>query len=241
MKYSSLFITILFIHITLNAQVDTTSFNYFLVLIEGNYLKVENAEGEVIYKKLFHRPYQYLADIDADQFDELVVVDSISTADNIDFVLYLYSGEEDFMLIDSIYSGSFFPFITYSEEIDSLIIETGIPEFEIFNQSNETASLPINLWRVKDNRLYLVNDELYEPFIFENSNLIQLLDFYTHDKIIDCSTSQLCKGLIASVFINYINGGEQSLATQTLKKYYVCDDIEEFKQEILHLIYPKAQ
>ena len=41
------------------------------------------------------------------------------------------------MLIDSIISGSFFPFITYSEEIESMILETGNPDFEIFNKMSE--------------------------------------------------------------------------------------------------------
>jgi hypothetical protein len=38
-----------------------------------------------------------------------------------------------------------------------------------------------------------------------------------------------------------MNAGEQSLAAQMLKKYYMCDDIENFKQEIIDLIFPKAK
>ena len=57
----------------------------------------------------------------------------------------------------------------------------------------------------------------------------------------NCSTSQLYKGIVASVYANYLNAGEQSLATQMLKKYYLCDDIELFKQEIIDLIFPKAK
>jgi len=87
----------------------------------------------------------------------------------------------------------------------------------------------------------LVNDELFEPFIFENANLSQLMDYYTHNKIMDCSTSQLYKGIIASSFANYINAGEQSLAAQIVKKYYVCEDVENFKQDIMDLIFPKAK
>jgi len=71
--------------------------------------------------------------------------------------------------------------------------------------------------------------------------LIQLIDFYTQKKIMDCSLSRHYKGTIASVYANYINAGEQSLAAQMLKKYYVCEDIENFKQEIMDLIYPKAK
>ena len=122
-----------------------------------------------------------------------------------------------------------------------MIIETGIPEFAVFNQTANAVSLPINLWKVENNELFLVNDELYEPFIFENANLIQLVEYYTSDTTKDCSTSQLYKGIIASAFTNYMNAGEQSLAAQMLKKYYMCDDIENFKQEIIDLIFPKAK
>jgi hypothetical protein len=241
MRQSILFIAFLFIQITLKAQADTTYFNSCFVLVEDNFMKVEDAKGELLFQKTFFKPYEYLADIDADKFDELIIVDSVITNGRLDFTIYLYSCEENFKLIDSIYSGSFFPFITYSEEIESMIIETGIPEFAPFNQTSDAASLPINLWKVENNELFLVNDELYEPFIFENSNLMQLIEFYTSDKTKDCSTSQHFKGIIASTFTNYMNAGEQSLATQMLKKYYMCDDIENFKQEIIDLIFPKAK
>jgi len=139
MKYSILFIFFLFIQITLKAQVDTISFNSYFVLIEDNSMKVVDAKSELVFQKQFYRPYEYLADIDADQFDELIIVDSIITDGKLNFTIYLFTGEENFKLIDSIYSGSFFPFITYSEEIESMIIETGIPEFEIFNQTSEAS------------------------------------------------------------------------------------------------------
>jgi hypothetical protein len=241
MRYSTLFIAFLFSQITLKAQADTTFLNSYLVLVDLNLMKVEDAKGELLFQKTFFKPYEYLADIDADQFDELIVVDSIITNGKLSFTIYLYSFKEEFKLIDSIYSGSFFPFITYSEEIESMIIETGVTEFGRFNQTIDAVSLPINLWKVENNELFLVNDELYEPFIFENANLIQLLEYYTSDKTKECSTSQLYKGIIASAFTNYMNAGEQSLAAQMLKKYYMCDDIENFKQEIIDLIFPKAK
>jgi len=241
MRYSFFFIAFLLSQITLTAQADTTFFNSYIVLVDVNFMKVEDAKGQSVFQKQFYRPYEYLADIDADQFDELIIVDSIITDGKLSFAIYLFSGEDNFKLIDSIYSGSFFPFISYSEEIESMIIETGISEFAVFNQTANAVSLPINLWKVENNELFLVNDELYEPFIFENSNLIQLIDYHTLDKPIDCSTSQLYKGIIASAFTNYMNAGEQSLAAQMLKKYYMCDDIENFKQEIIDLIFPKAK
>lgn len=240
MKYYSLILVLFFLQIILQAQVDSAYFNSYLVLFQENLIKVENEKGDLIFEKQFCKPYEYQTDIDADSIDELIVVDSILTNGKLSYVIYLYNGEENFGLIDTIYSGSFFPFVTYSEEIESMIIETGISAFENFNQSIEAAALPLNLWKVEENEIFLVNDELYEPFIFENGNLIQLLQYYTNDRI-DCTVSQMYKGIIASAYTNYANAGEQSLASQLLKKYYVCDDIENFKQEINDIIYPKAK
>lgn len=241
MKYSILFFAFVFVQISSQAQVDTMYFNSYLVLVNDNLMQVENAKGELLFQKKFHMPYESFADIDDDQFDELIVVDSIFTNDKFNFIIYFFSSKINFKLIDSIYSGSFFPFITYSEEIGSLIIETGVPEFEIFNQANESSYLPINLWKIENDQLFLVNDEVYEPFIFENTNLIQLIEYYTHDKNMDCQTSQRYKGIIASAFANYVSSGEQSLAAQLLNKYYLCEDIENFKKNIMDLIYPEAK
>jgi hypothetical protein len=240
MKYRIPFIFFLFIQVYLMAQVDSASLNSYIILLDENLMKVEDSMGNLIFLKQFFRPFKYFADIDTDQIDELIVVDSTLTNGKLNFIIYFYDGEEDFYLIDSIFSGSFFPFVTYSEEIKCMIIETGIPDFDIFNQQSATDYLPINLWEIQNDDLFLVNDELYEPFIFENNNLIQLIDYYSRENTFDCKTSQLYKGLIASAFTNYISAGEQSLATQFLKKYYLCEDIESFKQEILDLIYPKA-
>jgi hypothetical protein len=241
MKYFVLVFIFILLQANLIAQIDSTFFNSFLVLTEDNLMKIEASTGSLIYQKQFYKPYEYLANIDGDQFDELIIVDSIMVDDNLSFTIYLFSGEENFQLIDSILSGSFFPFISYSAEINSMIIETGISDFDKFNQTSEVSSLPINLWKIENDELLLVNDDLYEPFIFENANLVQLLDFYAHEKGFSCSTSQFYKGVVVSAFTNYINAGEQSLATNMLKKYYLCDDIELFKQEIIDLIFPEAK
>lgn len=223
------------------AQIDTTAFNSYLVLAQFNVINIYNADGLKVFSKEFRNPYNYLADIDNDQLDEMVIVDSINSDKGLAFVIYFYSGDEDFKLIDSIDSGSFFPFITYSEEIESMIIETGNPEFEQFNFLSDANSLPINLWKIDNDTLIQVNDELYDPYILENTNLLQLLDYYAHNKGFDCSTSQFYKGMAASAFANYINAGEQALAYSMLKKYYLCDDLEIFKQEIINLLFPKAK
>lgn len=240
MKYF-LIATYFLLHTPITAQTDTTLFNSFFVLSSQNEIKVLDPGGTIVFSKSFHQPYQYLADVDDDQFDEFIVVDSVINENRLDFTIYLFNAEGAFSLIDSIYSGSFFPFITYSEEILSLIIETGNPEFEKFNRGNELVSLPLNLWKVENNEVIKINDEVYEPFIFENTNLLQFLDFYSHEKGFNCTTTQFYRGILAAAYTNYINAGEQSLAVNLLKKYYLCEDVEQFKQEIIKLIFPEAK
>ncbi len=41
---------------------------------------------------------------------------------------------------------------------------------------------------------------------------------------------------IAAVYANYINAGEKSVASQFLKNYYLCEDLEQFKQKLNELI-----
>lgn len=240
MKYF-LIATYFLLHTTITAQTDTTVLNSFFVLSSRNEIKVLDPDGTIVFSKSFHQPYQYLADVDDDQFDELIVVDSIINQNKLYFTIYLFNAEGKFNLIDSIYSGSFFPFITYSEEILSLIIETGNPEFEKFNRGNELVSLPLNLWKVENNEVIKVNDEVYEPFNFENANLLQLVDYYFQEKGFTCTTTESYNGILAAAYANYINAGEQSLAGNLLKKYYLCEDIEQFKQEIIQLIFPEAK
>lgn len=221
------------------SQTDSILFHSYVVKVQENIFRVENSAGETKFEKLFSNPFAYTADVDSDSLDELIVVDSINYESGVRFNIYFFSGENQFMLIDSIYSGTYFPFLTFSEELEAIIIETGNPDFEIFNESSEFTYLPLNVWQLIDDKLFLINDELYEPFIFENGNLIQLLEFYTKTEI-DCAASKKIKNLIASAYTNYINAGEISLASQLLKKYYVCEDLAIFKQQILDLIYPKA-
>ncbi|NWF89707.1 MAG: hypothetical protein HXY50_09640 [Ignavibacteriaceae bacterium] len=240
MRYSYLIAVVFFQNLILLAQPDSSFFNSYLVLIHENLIQVKNDTGELVFNKQFSKPYAYQVDVDADSIDEFIVVDSTFNNGYLNFYIYLFSGFDEFQIIDSIYSGSFFPFITYSEEIESMVIETGNPSFEIFNQSAEVSTLPINIWKLENGVILPVNDELYDPFIFENNNLVQLLDFYTKN-LNDCSVSKRYKGIIASAFTNYFVAGEQSLAYQLLKKYYHCDDIEVFKQQILGIIYPEAK
>lgn len=241
MKYKLLSIIFILIQMISQAQPDSTFFNSFLVLFNDNFMSVEDDTKTLIYKHEFSKPFHYLTDIDEDGFDELIIVDSIINFNRLTFYIYFFNGKEEFKLADSIYSGTYYPFLTFAEEISKIIIQTGNPDFELFNLDNEFSALPINIWKYKDDKLILINDEVYEPFLFENENLIRLIDFYLTERPDDCSYIQKFRGIIASAFTNYINAGEHSLAEQFFSRYYPCSDRQDFKQQIIDLIFPQAK
>lgn len=241
MKLSILIILIFFSQGLLVPQSDAIVLNSYSVLSSGNFVSIENSEGEVVLQLQFNNPNIFISDVDSDGLDELIIVDSLVSGNTFNYVLYLYSTLDNLGLIDSIYSGSFFPVISYSDEIESAIIITGNSEFLKFSTNGENDFLPIDTWKLDDHILLPMNEELYEPFVSENSNLVQILEEIVANSPLDCEISIANKGLIAAVFTNYINAGEQSLAAQTLKKYYVCPEIEQFKKEILETIYPEAK
>lgn len=241
MKLPILIIILFFSQSFLISQTDTIVLNSYSVLSSGNFISIENADGKIVLQKQFLNPNIYASDVDSDGLDELIVVDSLTSEKASSYVLYLYSTLDGLSLIDSIFSGSFFPVVSYSDEIESTIIITGNPEFEKFNSTGENDFLPINTWKLDDDNLFLLNEELYEPFLNENANLVQILQEIISSKKMDCETSISNKGLISAVFTNYLNAGEQALAAQALKNYYVCPDIEQFRKEILEIIYPEAK
>lgn len=241
MRYSIFLIILILIQFDAHAQKDTIVFNSFIVTFENYYMTVDSENNSTFFKKQFTRPYYYTADADGDGMLELIVVDSILSKEKSTFYIYIYSGTDEFRLVDSIYSAAYFPFLSYAEEISSIIIETGNPEFEFFNREDEYYSLPINVWKMEDKKIILVNDEVYEPFLFENANLVRLLDYYLGSDSAECNEVSAHKNIIASAYANYINAGELSLAENFLNKYYSCTDKLDFKQQILDLIFPKAK
>ena len=76
-------------------------------------------------------------------------------------------------------------------------------------------------------QFFLVNDEVYNVFINENESIINYLDDYLNDNSKNCKTSITVKAAIAAAYANYINAGEKSVASQFLKNYYLCEDLEQ--------------
>jgi hypothetical protein len=124
------------------------------------------------------------------------------------------------------------PYHTISEEIGETIIISGNPDFFIFSNNSSDSFLPVNCWRFENSEIYLINDEVYEPFIIENEGLVEYIEENIDIRSFDCQSVLEIKSLIASVYANYINAGEESVASQFLKKYYLCEDADQFKEQL---------
>ncbi len=227
---------LLFFSINLFAQEDTLSFDNFYLTFQNNELSAFDNSNGIIYKKKFINPSPYISDLNDDNLDEYLVLDSTTNKGLPWFTLYIYNTIDKFSFIDSIVSGTTEPYEATSSEIGGTIIISGNIDFEQFNNRNDNYFIPINCWRYEDSSIFLVNDEVYNVFINENESIINYLDDYFNDNPKNCKASDAEKAPIVAAYVNYINAGEKSVASQFLKNYYLCEDLPAFKQELNKLI-----
>ena len=235
MKKSFLFFLFIF-SFNIFAQQDTISFDKFYILFQGNLLQAFDNNNQIFYQKKFNNPEPYTADLNDDNNDEYLVLDSTLNNNISWYTLYLYNTKDNFSFIDSILSGSTEPVETTNGDLGGTIIVAGNPDFEKFNQNDENYFLPLNCWRYEDSSIFLVNDEVYNVFINENESIMNFIDDSLEGNSKNCGTSKSLIAPIAAVYVNYINAGEKSVASQFLKNYYLCEDLEQFKQKLNELI-----
>ena len=225
------------------AQNESYQFELFTANLDGSKLSVITLEENFVFEKEFSDPISSASDLDEDGIDELLIVDSIQNNSNINFILYVFNTLDTFYLVDSIASGSSYPYETTSDmfaeqegEIEGVILVCGNPSFDIFNSGAISNFLPVNCYKFEEAEIFPVNEEIYNVFLNENENIISYLDEFYNSSGKNCESSVKLKSAIASAYANYINAGEESVATQFLKNYYLCDDIEEFKDQINELL-----
>ena len=218
------------------AQQDTLNFDNFYVTFGNNELRVFGNNSEIIYQKKFLNPSPYTSDLNDDNSDEYLVLDSTVNNRMPWYILYIYNTKDKFSFIDSIISGTTEPYETTSGDLGGTVIVSGNIDFEQYNNGNGNYFIPINCWRYEDSAIFLVNDEVYNVFINENESIINYLDDYFNDNPKNCKASDSLKAPIAAAYVNYMNAGEKSVATQFLKNYYLCEDIQKFKQKLDELI-----
>lgn len=238
--FSLLFLLILiFLSETFSQNQNELESGDFTFTFAGDSLTVQDSSGQQIYSQKFQNPYGYLADLDADGNDELLVQDSSVTLDNqILYELYVYNVIDTFYLAKEINSGTTAPYEAESGEIEGLIIVSGNPDFSYLNVNSEYVLLPLNCWKFEEGGIYSVNNLVYDQFMNANNNILSTLDNILSGNKSYCDSTEYIKSLIASAYINYLNAGENAYASNLMRTYYPCKDASQFRQE-LDSIYQK--
>lgn len=239
--FSCLLVSVCFFA-TIFSQTNNYNPDSLSIEIKNSELKIRSANS-IIYEKKFDHPTGFFADLDEDGLNEYLVIDSSSINNFPFFTLYVFNTIDSLYLVDSIKSGSTAPYLfnissdeNNPNEAGKTIIVTGNYLFDQFNLDKENIFLPVNCWLYEGSSLFLINDEVYDFFLNENDSIINFIEEYFSSHPENCSSSENVKSAIASAYANYLNAGEKSIASQFLKKYYLCDDIEQFKIKLNSLI-----
>ncbi|MBZ0201044.1 MAG: hypothetical protein K8H86_14325 [Ignavibacteriaceae bacterium] len=174
--------------------------------------------------------------MDEDNNNEYVVIDSIGSGENSYFNLYVFNTLDSFYLTDSVLSGYTKPYETVSEDVEGILFATGNAACDKFNSLNDVTFSTLNFWKFVEGSLYLVNSEVYDLYIEENNEIIQIIDSFLETRVSDCNTSKEVLGAIAAVYANYLSAGEDTLAIKFLKEYYLCADIDQLEIELKNIV-----
>lgn len=214
------------------SQQDEYSTDFLKISLNNKILSVQDNDGEEIYTNQFENPFGYLTDLDTDGNDEFLVKDQTNADSIAEYSLYVYNLLDTFYLAGIINSGVVDPYEATFDEIEGLNIISGNPTFSYLNKNSEFRSLPLNCWKFLEGEIFSINNELYEIYITENKNIFLTLDSFIAENKKDCDTSLKLKSLIASAYINYLNAGENSIASNLIETYYFCDDTDAFRQKL---------
>ena len=215
------------------------TFDFFTAQLHDSLLIVtDNTTGNIIYEMTFHNPHDYTVDLDNDGVNEYIVIDSLAYGDLPDYIYFIFNTLDEFNMADSIHSGTTEPYDMFSNEEGGEIIVTGNPYFEYFNSDNDDSDifLPINCWKYDSGEIYLVNADIYDLYIQENEEIIDYLDSFTDSGEYDCDLSRQNESAIAAGYANYMNASELTIASQFIKKYYRCPDMNKFIDNINRLL-----
>jgi hypothetical protein len=217
-------------------QGRTYIYDSFTAKIENSNLQVFDKNKNLVLEKKFTDPFDFSVDLDGDGAEEYLVIDDSKKDDKDFYTLYIFNTNDSFFVADSICSGYLEPYQIKSEEAGGIIIVAGNPKFDSLNVQNGDAYLPINCWQFGKGETTLVNNKIYKLFVAENDTMLDVIDAYYNTNGANCKSTSLMKGLIASIYVNYMHAGDKLLASQFLKRYYHCDDADEFKKQLNSLL-----
>lgn len=218
------------------SQGRTYIYDSFSAKIENSILRVLDKNKNLVLEKKFNDPYDLSADLDGDGADEYLVIDDLKQDDKDFYTIFIFHTADSFYAADSIPSGCLEPFQTNSEETGGTIIVAGNPKFDSLNPAGSDSYVPVNCWQYQNEKASLINNKIYKLFVAENDTLLDVIDAYYNSNGSDCKSTGKMKGLIATVYANYMHASDKLLASQFLKRYYHCDDMEDFRKKINSLL-----
>jgi len=101
--------------------------------------------------------------------------------------------------------------------------------------NSELFFSPLNCWKYESSQVFLNNEEMYELLLTENENIIEFIEDYSRDSD-SCTFSKGILGAVTSAYANYVNAGETAIASQFLRKYYLCSDFDQLKRELQKML-----
>lgn len=206
--------------------------NYKAVLTDG-VLTISDLQGSRVYTREFNDPVIYTEDLDADSSDEFLVVDYQQKGSQFLYNMYVYKIDEEVTLADSISSGMIEPYLVEDEELGSIVIVAGQPDYDYLNiPDSEEIYSPLQCYVFENGELFDVNDELYDIFIDANDDITSSLDDFYRKNNPSCDSTKKVKAAIAEVYINYLSAQEKSLAQKFVDSYYFCSDKAKFLEEL---------
>ncbi|HOJ18126.1 MAG: hypothetical protein GX452_02915 [Ignavibacteriales bacterium] len=173
------------------------------------------------------------AELNNDETEELIIVSKYE-GNPATYRVYAVSLRGGISIVDSIDSGVREPHVYYSEEIEGSLLVTGYPELDSLNAGKNEYYSPANCLVYDGEKIYSINEDVYTLFNEENEELLKELD--NKEIRSGCEFTRENSALIASIYINFVNAGEVSMAGAFLKNYYICTDYIEFKAYLTNLL-----
>jgi hypothetical protein len=207
----------------------------FSISIENNLVIAFNEIGKNVFREKFVHPSGMISDLDSDGIDEYIIIDSISFKGEPSYKIYIYNTVDSFYLVDSINSGRTSPYFQIDDQTDEMTIVTGNADFDKYNLNPEFFFSPLNCWKYEGSKIFLSNEDMYELLLTENENIMEFIEDYSRDSD-SCNFSKKILGAVISAYANYINAGETAIASQFLRKYYLCSDFDQLKRELQKML-----
>ncbi len=194
------------------------------------------ADDGIIYSsKEFAGPINHLfIDFNSDGTEELFIEETQKINKQNFYYTYIYATGDSVFLIDSIGSGIMKPYHEFSEEFNSLILVTGdvYVDLLITLSPGKTLISPKVYWLYDGKEFFSIEEEMYDEYLAENEELILTLPALKKEHSEDCAFAKNYRGLLLTIYMNYIFANELTLANKFISNYYNCED---FKQIIDNL------